>query len=110
MRSNNVLHQLVERRCLPVSTRGAGDLRFLDLAQDRLRLDTFRPASVFKWLLSAAALIQTVFFQNTSRIQRMSGQIGQSHSSGHRTPLPLLFHLGTEWPRGAVTPVTRRAN
>ena len=67
VRSDDVLHQLIERCRLPVSTGHAGDLGLFDLPDDGLRLDALGEASLLKWLLPAAAVVQAVLLENANR-------------------------------------------
>jgi hypothetical protein len=58
MSSDNVLHQLMERRRLPVSAGRASNVRLFNFPDDGLRLDTLGKASLLEWLLPAAAVVQ----------------------------------------------------
>jgi Rrf2 family protein len=79
---------------------GRGNLRLVDLLHNGLGFEALGVASLLKWLLASAAVIQAVLFQNADGIQRSSGQIGQGHDRRHG--ISFICGSGPSWRAKAI--------
>jgi hypothetical protein len=79
----DVVHQLVEWSGLPVPIGCNGWRCLSDLAQNLIGSEALREARFFEGLLSSAAVVKTMPFQNSNRVERGSGQLGQGEVGCH---------------------------
>src|SRR5215475_5531843 len=94
MRLDNMAYQFIEWSRLPVPVCSTERSGLVDFSQNLVGREPLGTTSVFERLLSAAAVVKAVLFQNSNRVERSCGQVGQGHGGCHKHFLSFWLDFG----------------